>query len=76
MGLGADEDLAMQHLCLMHDQAGDRRLHIGDLHPGTVAQLDHPLVGELPTTLGVEGVRSSTSSISSPSPRPISIRHR
>ena len=33
---------------------GDRRLHVEHLDPGTVAELDHALVGELTAALGVE----------------------
>ena len=39
---------------LVHDQPGDRRLHVEDLDPGAVAELDHALVGELAAALGVE----------------------
>ena len=47
-------DLAGEHLRLVHDQAGDRRLHVADLDPGAVVELDHALVGELAAALGVE----------------------
>ena len=38
----------------VHDQPGDRRLHVAHLDAGAVLQLDHALVGELPAALGVE----------------------
>ena len=50
----ADGDLAVEHLRLVHDQAGDRRLHVAHLEPGAVVELDDALVGELAAALGVE----------------------
>ena len=50
----ARRDLAGEHLRLVHDQPGDRRLHVADLDPGAVLQLDDALVGELAAALGVE----------------------
>ena len=47
-------DLAGEHRRLVHDQPGDRRLHVADLDPGAVGELDHALVGELAAALGVE----------------------
>ena len=46
--------LAGQHQRLVHDQAGDRRLHVAHLQQGAVVELDHALVGELAAALGVE----------------------
>ena len=51
---GADGHLAGEHLRLVHDQPGDRRLHVADLEPGAVVELDDALVGELAAALGVE----------------------
>ena len=38
----------------VHDQPGDRRLHVAHLDARAVVELDHALVGELPAALGVE----------------------
>ncbi len=50
----AQRDLTAEHLRLVHDQAGDRRLHVEHLEPGAVGELDDALVGELAAALGVE----------------------
>ena len=47
-------DLARDHLRLVHDQPGDRRLHVVHFEPSAVRELDHTLVGELAAALGVE----------------------
>ena len=55
----ADDDLAGRHGAAVHDQARDRRLHVGDLDPRLVAGAaaegdDDAVVGKLAAALGVE----------------------
>ena len=38
----------------VHDQAGDRLLHVADLDDGAVGELDQAVVGQLAAALGVE----------------------
>ena len=52
--VATERDLAVEHPRLVHDQPGDRRLHVVDLDAGTVVELDDALVGELTAALGVE----------------------
>ncbi len=52
--VAAQGHLAVEHARLVHDQAGDRRLHVVDLEAGAVVELDDALVGELAAALGVE----------------------
>ena len=51
----ARRDLARQDGRAVHDEPADRRLHVADLEPGAVLELDDALVGELTAALGVEG---------------------
>jgi hypothetical protein len=54
VGAGADPDLAVDHTDAVHDEATDRSLHIKYLDPASIGQLDHTMVGELTTRLGIE----------------------